>query len=146
MDAIDISILNILKYDGRATASDVGRRVSLSVPAAAERIRKLEHSGVIERYAAKISRESLGIGLLAFVLVTVGGTERIEGFIKAAVKLQPVLECHHVAGEYDYLLKVAVPDAKALDAFLTGELKKIDGVLRSNTIVVLGTLKEEMNP
>lgn len=145
MDSIDRKILNILKDDGRASASEVGKRINLSVPATAERIRKLEQSGVIMKYAAKVNRESAGLRLLAFILVSIDRTEHIEGFTNAAVRCAPVLECHHVAGEYDYLLKVIVEDAAALDAFLSKELKRIEGVLRSNTIVVLGTLKEEIN-
>lgn len=145
MDTIDRKILDILKDDGRATAAEVGRRVNLSLPASAERIRKLEAGGVIEKYAAKVNRKSVGFTLLAFLLVSIDRTESIEGFTEATVQFPQVLECHHVAGEYDYLLKVLVADAEALDAFLK-ELKRIPGVLRTNTIVALHTLKEEINP
>lgn len=122
MDATDQSILDCLKANARATSSEISRKVSLSIPAVAERIRKMEQSGVIER------------------------SENADPFTAAVVKYPAVLECHHIAGEYDYLLKVLTEDAKTLDLFLSKSLKKIRGVARSNTIIALSTFKEELNP
>jgi Lrp/AsnC family leucine-responsive transcriptional regulator len=145
MDATDQAILNALKQNSRATASEIGKQVKLSVPAVAERIRKLEQSGVLEQYTVKLNREKTGMKLLAFILVNVGPTERVEPFRAAVTKYGAVLECHHIAGEYDYLLKVLVEDAAALDRFLSEHLKRIGGVARTNTIIALATLKEELN-
>jgi Lrp/AsnC family leucine-responsive transcriptional regulator len=145
MDAIDQAILAELKKRSRASASDIGRRVNLSVPAVAERIRKLEQTGVIRQYTVRIDREKAGKGLLAFIFVNVDGTENIEPFRSEITRYDCVLECYHVAGPYDYLLKVAVEDTKALELFLSATLKQIRGVSGSNTVVALATLKEEIN-
>lgn len=145
MDAIDTSILAILKGNGRASASEISKKVRLSVPAVAERIRKLEQSGIIKQYTVKIDRYQSGERLLAFVFVNIDRTEHIDNFRKQIVRHPCVLECHHIAGAYDYLLKIALPDTQALESFLSGTLKKIEGVSNSNTIITLTTLKEELN-
>ncbi|WMJ77707.1 MULTISPECIES: Lrp/AsnC family transcriptional regulator [unclassified Sedimentibacter] len=145
MDSIDYAILNNLKENGRASASEISKKVNLSIPAVAERIRKLEQSGIIQQYTIKINRNKIGKYLLAFVFVNIDKTENIDGFRNEIVKHNCVLECHHVAGGYDYLLKVAVEDTQALENFLSKTLKKIKGISGSNTIITLITLKEEIN-
>ncbi|MDO4561090.1 MAG: Lrp/AsnC family transcriptional regulator [bacterium] len=145
MDEIDGRIIEALKENGRATVSEVSRRVCLSVPAVAERIRKLEQTGVIEKYTVKINRNLTGFNLLAFVLVNIAGSDNIENFRDRIVRERCVLECHHIAGPNDYLLKVLVRSTGELESFLSQTLKKIDGVAASHTIISLSALKEEVN-
>lgn len=82
--------------------------------------------------------------LLAFIFVNIDKTEHINAFRSQITVLPDVLECHHLAGAYDYLLKVSVSDTDALESFLTNKLK-ITGVSSSNTFITLATLKEELN-
>ncbi|WMJ82937.1 Lrp/AsnC family transcriptional regulator [Oscillospiraceae bacterium LTW-04] len=145
MDIIDTGILEVLKENGRASASEISRKVRLSVPAVTERIKKLEQNGIIRKYTVKINRYQTGQRLLAFVFVNIDTTAHIENFRNQMVQHPCVLECHHVAGAYDYLLKVALEDTQALENFLSVTLKKMDGVSSSNTIITLATLKEELN-
>ncbi len=145
VDIIDTAILEALKENGRASASELSKKVRLSVPAVAERIRKLEQNGIIRQYTVKIDRYQTGERLLAFIFVNIDTTMHIDNFRNQIIRHAYVLECHHVAGAYDYLLKVALPDTQALESFLTDTLKKIDGVSGSNTIITLTTLKEEFN-
>ena len=145
MDGIDYAILNELKENGRASASEISRKVNLSIPAVAERIRKLEQAEVIQQYTIKINRNKIEKRLLAFIFVNIDETENIDSFRNAIVQYNCVLECHHVAGNYDYLLKVIVEDTQALEEFLSKTLKKIKGVSGPNTIISLITLKEEIN-
>lgn len=142
MDNTDLAILEALKRNARASASQIGEAVSLSVPAAAARIRKLEENGVILQYTVRLDRSKTGRGLTAFVFVSVR-SDCIDTFRETTVLIPHVLECHHIAGEYDYLLKVASADTAALESFLR-MLKKQDGILRSNTVITLTTLKEEV--
>jgi Lrp/AsnC family leucine-responsive transcriptional regulator len=144
MDEIDLKILNKLKENSRYTVSEISKSINLSIPAVSERIRKMEASKIIEQYTIKVNRESMNYKTLAFVFVTIDETENIEGFRRDIVKNQSVLECHHVVGEYDYLLKVLVEDPKSLEHFLSNQLKKIKGVIRTNTIISLLSLKENM--
>ena len=145
MDTIDTAILEALKENGRASASEISRRVRLSVPAVTERIKKLEQGGIIRQYTVKTDRYQTGQRLLAFVFVNIDRTAYIDRFRSEIVQHACVLECHHIAGAYDYLLKVALRDTQALESFLSGTLKKIEGVSGSNTVIALTTLKEEMN-
>ena len=146
MDAMDRAILDELKANGRATASEIGRRVSLSVPAVSERMRRLEESGIILGYAAMLDRALLGYGITAFIFVSIGSDDFVDDFRQAAIRQPAVLECHHMAGEYDYLLKVAAADMRALEHFLRHVLKRIPGVAKTNTMLSLCCLKESVNP
>lgn len=145
MDSMDGSILKELQQNARASASEISKRVNLSVPAVAERIRKLESAGIIRQYTVRMDREKTGKPLLAFMLVNIDGTENINAFRETVIRHGDVLECHHVAGAHDYLLKIATADMKALEAFISQTLKTIPGVAATNTMISLMTLKEEMN-
>lgn len=145
MDVIDLSILNELRENGRASATEISKRVNLSIPAVTERIRKLEQTGVIEQYTVRINRRKMEKRLLVFIMVNIDQTEHIDGFRELIVQHSCVMECHHLAGAYDYLLKVATEDTEALEDFLTNVLKKIPGVSSSNTFITLKTLKEEIS-
>lgn len=145
MDILDNAILKVLKENGRASAAMIGKRVNLSVPAVLERMKKMTRAGVIAGYTVRISRRNTGRRLLAFVLVRLFDNECIQGFRDQVVRFDCVLECHHMAGEYDYLLKVALEDTQALEDFLAGGLKAIRGVAGTNTMIALNTMKEEIN-
>lgn len=145
MDQIDLNIIDVLKENSRATTAEISRKVSLSIPAVAERMRKMEQAGIIEKYTIKINREKFGCKLLAFLFISIDKTENVENFRKSIIQYNCVLECHHIAGEYDYLLKILVEDTKSLEYFLTNTLKKIKGVMKSNTVIALSSLKENIN-
>jgi len=145
VDATDAAILHELKQNARASAAEIGKRVALSAPAVAERIRKLERAGVIAQYTVRLDRAKCGSPLLAFLLVRIEGTRHAQAFRGAAAALPGVLECHHVTGTYDYLLKVTAADTLGLEHFITRELKTIPGVAATNTMLALATLKEEFN-
>lgn len=145
MDTIDLKIIDVLKENGRASTSEISKRVKLSIPAVAERIRKMEEADIIEKYTIKVNRDKTNYKLLAFVFVNIDKTENVEGFRKSIVQYNSVLECHHIAGEYDYLLKLLVEDTKALEHFISHMLKNIKGVIKSNTIIALSSLKEDIN-
>lgn len=145
MDSIDLNIIDELKNNSRAQISDISKKVKLSIPAVSERMRKLEEADIIEKYTIKVNREKLNYNLLALIFVDIEKTEYIENFRTSIVKFNSVLECHHLAGEYDYFLKVIVKDTKDLECFITDKLKKIKGVDKTNTIIVLSSIKEEIN-
>jgi len=143
MDAKDREIINRLRQNARVTSSEISKHVHLSVPAVTERIRKLEEEGVIRQYTARLNREALGLSLTAFILVSISRTEHTEAFKRAVQNCDAVLECHHIVGEYDYLLKVAVASPKELEALIYNTLHKPEWVAKTNTIIALSTVKEE---
>lgn len=144
LDNIDRKIIELLRTDSRMTSSQIGKIVHLSVPAVSERIRKLEEERIIECFTLKINREKFNMDLLVFVSVIIDKPENIESFRAGILQNENVLECHHIAGEYDYLLKVAVRNTKELEEFISGTLKKMIGVAKTSTTVVLSSIKEEM--
>ena len=90
----------------------------------------------------KINYEKIGYGLMAMVFVNIDKSSDLDNFREKIVQFDNVLECHHVSGNYDYLLKIVAPDTKSLEEFVTTELKKITGMQLSNTIVIMSTLKD----
>jgi Lrp/AsnC family leucine-responsive transcriptional regulator len=142
MDSLDRKALAFLMKNGRASWADLGQHLGLSAPSAADRVRKLEQSGVIRGYAPLLGAESLGYPLVAFVSVTLGGHRNRSAFLRAIDKLEEVSECHHVAGDDDYLLKVRCRGTRDLDRLLARELKDRIGVAKTRTTIVLSTAKE----
>lgn len=135
-----------LQQDGRASWADLGTALGLSAPAAAERVRKLTGNGTIRGFAAVLDPGAAGFPVLAFVAVTLTSQGSRAAFLNAVRRHELIQECHHVAGDEDYLLKVRCRDTEALERLLTQELKAHDGVVRTRTTVVLSTAKETALP
>jgi Lrp/AsnC family leucine-responsive transcriptional regulator len=142
MDSLDRKALAFLMKNGRASWANLGQHLGLSAPSVADRVRKLEQAGVIRGYAPLVDAESLGYPLVAFVSVTLGSHRNRSAFLRAIEKLEEISECHHVAGEDDYLLKVRCRGTKDLDRLLARELKDRIGVAKTRTTIVLSTAKE----
>jgi len=139
MDATDLRILGALVDNARITYSDLAEHIGLSGPSTAERVRKLEERGVIRAYSAVVDPELLGRGLTALVAVTLESPAFRGPFIEGIRKLTGVVECHHVAGDDDYLVKVYVNGTRGLEVFVSEHLKVLPGVARTRTTVVLST-------
>lgn len=145
LDEIDCIIIRILDENGRATATEISKTVNLSIPAVSERIRNLEQKGIIDSYSVKINRKLMGYTLLAFVFVDIALVDETEVFKKAISNLPEVIESHHIAGEHDLILKVLVEDTERLEEFISEKLKRVHGVSRTKTLIVMSTLNEKMN-
>jgi Lrp/AsnC family leucine-responsive transcriptional regulator len=142
LDAIDATALATLLEQGRVTWADLGADLGLSAPAAAERVRRLEASGVIRSYTALLDAQRLGYTLTAFVSVILERSKHAPAFLKMIAALPEVQECHHVAGEHDYLLKVRCRNTLDLERIITQHLKADSLVARTHTTIVLSTSKE----
>lgn len=140
---LDHAILRELQADGRLSNADLARRINLSPPATHTRVKRLEQLGYIRQYTALVDREKLGYDLLCFVQVTIQlhQPEQVRSFPEHIRQLPEVLECHHVTGDYDYLLKIIVRNRKELEHFLMERLTPIPGVARIQTNVVLDEIK-----
>ncbi len=143
LDATDHIIVQRLQADGRATQLELAQAVGLSQPAVAERIRKLEQRGVIVGYTARVDAAMLGKDITAFIGVAIDHPRHFDAFAEIVLALDDVLECHRVAGEDSYLLKVKTQNTGTLDALLVGTLRTIPGVTRTDTTIVLASIKEE---
>ena len=141
MDAIDVTILRRLMERARTTWAELGSLLGLSAPAAADRVRKLEEAGVIRGYAAIVDPDAAGCGLGAFISVTLERSDDRGAFLDTVRSLPEVLECHHVAGAEDYILKVRCADTRGLERLISDGLKSVPGV-RTRTAVILSTARE----
>jgi Lrp/AsnC family transcriptional regulator, leucine-responsive regulatory protein len=142
-DPIDYKILDLLQTDAQTTQMDIAAAVGLSQPAVADRVRKLEESGAIVGYVARLDPRAMGNDIRAFVGVRISHPRHHEGFARRIAEVPEVLECHRVAGLDSYLLKVVTRDTESLDRLISDALRRIPGVTRTHTTVVLSAVKEE---
>ncbi len=145
LDPVDLKILGELQADGRLSNVELARRVGLSPSPCLARVRALETSGVISRYVALVDPQTLGLGVSVFIHVSLEKqVERALESFESAVKRYPqVLECYLMTGDSDYLLRVAVPDVQALQAFIINELTRIAGVANIRSSFALKQVKFE---
>jgi Lrp/AsnC family transcriptional regulator, leucine-responsive regulatory protein len=144
LDAIDLKILEVLQRDGRVANVALAKMVGLSPTPCAERVRALEASGVIAGYSARLDEQSLDLGLLVFIEISIDRTSQdaFDQFAAAIMRIPQVQECHMVAGGFDYLVKVRVPDMAAFRAFLGEVLSKVPGIRQTHTYAVMERVKE----
>ena len=143
-DEVDLSILRLLQANGRITNADLARRVGLSPPSVLQRVRKLEDQKLITGYTALLNREAMGFGLVVIAMVSLAlhQEQAIERFRKAARSMPEVLECLHVSGDFDFLLKIVVRDMKAYEKFIREKLSAIKGVGKIQSCFVLAENKQ----
>ncbi|MGQ4275857.1 leucine-responsive transcriptional regulator Lrp [Pseudidiomarina sp. E22-M8] len=145
IDRIDRKILRLLQQEGRLSNVAIARRVGLSPTACSERVRKLEKEGVIEGYHARINPAKLGANLMVFVEITLTRTssDAFAEFSEAVQKTPEILECHLVAGDFDFLIKARVPDMPSYRKLLGETLLMMPGVNESRTYVVMEEVKND---
>src|ERR1043166_1213138 len=142
-DDIDIRLLELLQEDCRTSLGRLGEQVGLSAPAVLERVKKLEAAGVIPAYRAVLDARRLGLDITAFIGVIISHPNLIGGFERQGVGVRDVLECHHVTGEYTLLLKVKTLNTSSLERLIS-QIRSLDGVSRTETLVVLSTHTERV--
>ncbi|MBL8331246.1 MAG: Lrp/AsnC family transcriptional regulator [Rubrivivax sp.] len=144
LDAIDREILRELQQDGRLTNLQLAQRVHLSPSACLRRVKQLEEAGVIAQYVALLNPRAVGAHGTSYTIINLesmsnGQLERFE----QAVRDEPqILDCFYVAGANDYLIRFAYRDAEDLERFHTEVLMRLPGVERSNSMLVLRTVKK----
>ena len=143
LDQIDLNILRELQQDGRITNQELSERVGLSPRPCLERVRRLESGGYIEGYFARLNPGKLGLGLLAYVEVSLDRTtpDAFERFKQVALAHDEVMECHMVAGGFDYLLKIRVTDMESYRRFLGDRIASVRGVQQTHTYFVMEEVK-----
>jgi Lrp/AsnC family transcriptional regulator, leucine-responsive regulatory protein len=143
LDAIDVAILEALQEDGRLSNLDLAQRVHLSPSACLRRVKQLEACGVIAQYVALLNPKAVGAPGTSFTIVnleTLGG-DALERFEQAVRQEPRILDCYYVAGSNDYLIRFTYRDAEDLEQFHTEVLMRLPGVARSNSMLVLRTVK-----
>lgn len=141
-DTIDSKLVEALMANGRISFADLAGLVGLSAPAVAERVRGLEYRGVIRGYAALGDPIQLGCPVTAFVAVALERPEHRAPFAELVRELPEVQECHHVAGDFDYMLKVRCAALLDLERIVGETIKGLAGVVRTRTTIALSAVKE----
>jgi Lrp/AsnC family leucine-responsive transcriptional regulator len=140
-DDIDLHILALLQENCKLPLAKIGAKVGLSAPSVIERIKKLEDNHVIGGYTAILDARRLGKDVTAFIGVSVSHPRLIGEFEGDIAELDDVLECHHVTGQHTLLLKVKTANTSSLEELIS-KIRSIDGVDRTETMVVLSTHTE----
>ena len=143
LDELDLDILKILQEDGRVSNADLARQVNLSPPAVHARVRRLEKQGFIRQYTALLAPEKVGYDMLCIVHMSLTRHEQTQvEAVRVAIEAMPeVLECYHLTGEFDYLMKVVIRNREDLARFVLRRLTPLPGIGRIQTGIVLSAVK-----
>jgi Lrp/AsnC family leucine-responsive transcriptional regulator len=142
MDDIDRIIIDQLQKDADLTYAEIGAAAGLSPSAVNDRLKRLRTEGAIRGMTADIDPAAIGLGLLAFVLVAVNDPQGEARFRQAMKDAAEVLECHHLTGDFSYMLKLRLRDTAHLEHFLMDRLKPLSGIVRTHTLIALSSVKE----
>jgi len=143
IDATDKQILNLLQEDAKYTNKEIADKLNMTTTPIFARIKKLEREGFIQKYVALVDRKKAQLSLVAFCDVSLKEhtTEYLECFQKDVQLLEEVIECYHIAGMFDYLLKVVVPDMETYQNFVAKKLASLDNIGRVQSSFVMTEIK-----
>ena len=143
IDDVDLELLGSLQQDCKRSLSDLGEQVGLSAPSVLERVRKLERAGIISGYHALVDGRRVGLDVTAFVGVGLNFPRDIEAVEQGIADLPGVLECHHITGVHTLLIKARARNTAGLEKLIS-RVRSLEGVERTETMVVLSTQKERV--
>jgi DNA-binding Lrp family transcriptional regulator len=144
LDKIDRKILDILQFNAKITNAQLSKEIGLSPAPTLERVKKLEQSGVIKSYHAKVDIEKIGLGVSTFVYVTLKGHNKtnIELFLGEIHNIDEVIECHHITGSGDFILKIIAEDIASYQKLMLEKVSDIAVVDNLQSMVILSTFKD----
>lgn len=143
MDAIDKNLLQLLQEDTKRTTKELSLKLNLSVTAVYERIKKLEREGIIDKYVALLNRNKIDKGFVVFCHIKLiqHSKDFLTKFESEVVKLDEVLECFHVSGDYDYILKICVKDMEEYRGFMVTKLTTLNHIGSTHSTFMIGEVK-----
>ena len=143
LDATDRNLLNFLQQDCKQTNKELSSKLNLSVTAVYERIKKLERAGVVKKYVGLLDKEKVNMGFVVFCQIKLvqHAKEYLTKFEKEVTQLDEVLECFHVSGDYDYLLKVMVKDMPHFRSFMVTKLTTLKHIGSTHTSFTISEVK-----
>ncbi len=143
MDIIDLKILNLLKENARIKASAIAEKIDLSISAVTERIKKLEQSGIIDKYTLIVNQKKIGNDISAVMEVAIEHPDYIESFIQFVSNMPNITSCYCVTGDFDFILKILIDSSEGLEQ-LYRMVKGFDGVKATKTYIILKTIKNNL--
>jgi Lrp/AsnC family leucine-responsive transcriptional regulator len=143
MDTTDKKLLALLQQDTKKTTKELSVKLHLSVTAVYERIRKLEREGIISHYVALLNRNKINKGFVVFCHIKLiqHSKEFLTKFEHEVVKLDEILECFHVSGDYDYILKICVKDMEEYREFMVTKLTTLQHIGSTHSTFMIGEVK-----
>ena len=143
LDAIDKKLLFLLQSDSKKTTKELSLKLNLSVTAVYERIKKLEREGIIDKYIVLVNRDKIEKGFVVFCHLKLmqHTKEFISQFEKEVVQLDEVLECFHVSGDYDYILKICLKDMQEYREFMVTKLTTLQHIGSTHSTFMIGEVK-----
>lgn len=144
LDRIDKQILALLQENSKINIKEIALKVNLTTTPTYDRIKRMEKSGVIKRYIAELNKEKVGLELVVFCQVTLQVHSKllITQFENAVAKMPEITGCFHIAGNFDYLLKIVTPNIKSYQLFLKNKLSVLASVANVQSNFVMSTVKE----
>ncbi|WP_025743150.1 Lrp/AsnC family transcriptional regulator [Aquimarina pacifica] len=144
MDIIDRSILLLIQKDGKITIKEIAERLNLTTTPIFERVKKLERDKYITSYKGHIDRKKVGLQLIVFCNVTLNlhQTDYLKKFERDIQQFPEVVECYHIAGEFDYLLKIYAQDMEYYQDFLSNKLASLKNISKVQSSFVMTEVKE----
>lgn len=145
LDETDIKILEILQENGRITNAKLAEMIKLSPAPTLERVKKLEKAGYILGYHARLNEKALGIGISAYMLVSVIRQEDKgkKSFYEQIKNINEIVECHQITGAADYIIRLYFQNMEEFDKFVREKLTQMDCVLQTQTLVIIKTYKDQ---
>lgn len=140
MDKIDLSMIHLLQQNARMSISDISQNVNLSISAVSERLKKLENTDLIKQYTAIINPESFDKDLTVIMFVSLERSQYSTRFTQFIEDEDDILECHYIAGNYDYSMKIVTQNTESLQRIIN-TLRSLPGIRKTQTNVVLSTVK-----
>lgn len=140
MDKIDLNIISLLQQNARMSISEISSKVNLSISAVSERLKKLEHSDYIKQYTAIVNPESFHKDLTVIMFVSLERSQYSHKFLEFIEHEEEILECHYIAGSYDYSMKIITRNTESLQDIIN-KLKSLPGIRKTQTNVVLSSVK-----
>ncbi len=143
MDKIDKQILHLLQKDGKITIKEIAERLHLTTTPIFDRVKKLEKEGLITSYKAILDRKKVGLQLMVFCNVTLNlhQTDFLKKFEKDIQQFPEVIECYHVAGMFDYLIKIYTEDMEQYQQFLSNKLASLENISKVQSSFVMTEVK-----
>lgn len=143
-DPTDHRILKLLQQDGKIRIKEIATSLGMTNTPVFERIKRLEKEGLIKGYTALVDREKLGFHLVAFCTVSLEGhiTDYLDQFVNDIHQLPEVVECYHIAGMFDYLLKIYTRDMADYQRFITQKLASLPNIRRVQSSFVMTEIKQ----
>jgi Lrp/AsnC family transcriptional regulator, leucine-responsive regulatory protein len=145
LDKIDLKILKLLQENSKITNLDLSRKIGLSPAPTLERVKKLEQSGIILSYHAKVDSSAIGLSVKTYVLVSLAWQKpnALENFIKKVKQIDEITECYIITGDADFLLKIVCKDIPTYEKLLFKTLSQIEEIERLKTLMTLSKVKKE---